>query len=97
MADRRFCGDGSTVRIIEGSELEWICLPPADEMQMVPDLKCFNECGNLVPCLSPLTPIVLNGKANTLLEELKKTTSTDCSKTSIDACAFAEEGDFAVE
>ncbi|KAL8274450.1 hypothetical protein Esti_001610 [Eimeria stiedai] len=62
MASQHFCGDSSVLRMTDEEPQSWVCIAPDREVQIVPSLKCFDHCGSLTSCLSPLGPVVLSGK-----------------------------------
>ncbi|KAL8451392.1 hypothetical protein Emag_002737 [Eimeria magna] len=63
MASQHFCGDSSVFRMTNEEIPTWVCIAPSEEYKIHPSLECFNLCGSLTPCISPVGPVVLSGKA----------------------------------
>ncbi|OEH74442.1 kringle domain-containing protein [Cyclospora cayetanensis] len=57
----------------------WYCLPASHEMGHLEHLMCFGPCGQKVECLTPLTPVVLDGALGDLLKAVQQHLPLECT------------------
>ncbi|XP_026190736.1 uncharacterized protein LOC34621429 [Cyclospora cayetanensis] len=79
LMDRQFCGDSSVLRMLRSGVPRWYCLPASHEMGHLEHLMCFGPCGQKVECLTPLTPIVLDGALGDLLKAVQQHLPLECT------------------
>ncbi|KAL8438432.1 hypothetical protein ACSSS7_000175 [Eimeria intestinalis] len=80
LADQHFCGDSSVFRMTTEEPPTWVCIAIDREFQSISSLKCFNLCGSLISCRSPLGPVVLSGKGEVAKAFASSRRPPSCSK-----------------